>query len=445
MKKTNSNLGENKAKLGNLLQSSLCKGSTNCYKEGNMRKKRLWSLVLGFVLAVSLQPVWKAEAQQVKPIKIGYINVLTGPAAMSGLVELQAFKFAVNEINKAGGILGHPIEYVVRDDKGNAAVGTRVARELVYNEHVDWLLGTLISSVGLVVSEVARETKTPFICQTSQSSMITEEKGHRYVIRPLGNSHTQAGAVAYALSKKPYKTYTLMASDYAWGHDSLKDFKTVFLREKPDAKILKEEFMPARLPDYSPYITKLAGILPDVAIVFLPSGESETFLKQLGPSGLHRKCLVSGFFLDQPGIEALGKDMPEGVMGFSQFLFSYPGKEADEFRAKIKKEIGVNAGAGTFLGYYAPQFLKAAIEKAGTIEKEAVINAFGTISVKVPQGIVTMRPVDNQGDFACMVGITKFVPEYEFAITVDNEYYPGAKLLPTPEEVMKKRGPAKTK
>lgn len=406
-----------------------------------MKRRRLLGLVLGLMFIGTLLAPYRGLAKE--PIKIGYMNSMTGGSALTGLPMVQAFKLAVREINEAGGILGHPVKYVVRDDKSNPSVASREARDLVYSERVDWIFGTCQSNVALSISQVAKETKTPFVIEGSMGSSLTEELGHRYAIRPLGNSHTQAGAVAYSLSKKPYKTYTLMASDYAWGHDSLKDFKAILLRENPQVTILKEDYLPPSLPEYSPYITSLSDIKPDVAVILLPTGEAATFLKQLGPHGLHKKCLVAGLYLDQTGFEALGKDMPEGVMVFSQFLFNYPGKEADAFRAKIRRETGLNAGGGIFLGYWPSFFLKAAITKAGTKEKEAVINAFGTISLKLPQGIVRMRTVDNQGDFANMVGITKFIPQYEFAVTVDNEYYPGDKLLPAPDEILKKRAEKK--
>jgi branched-chain amino acid transport system substrate-binding protein len=378
-------------------------------------------------------------ASAADPIKIGYINSITGPASLTGLAQFDAFKMAVEEINNAGGLRGHPINFYLRDDKNDPSEATKAARDLVYNTRVDWIFGTCMSGVGLSVSEVAKETKTPFVCEGAMSTAITEDKGHRYVLRPMGNSDTTLGVLGHVVGQKPYKTYTIMAADYSWGHSSFKAFKTWLLKVNPSAKILKEAFIPPMIPDYSPYISMIMGLKPDYAAIILPTGEAETCLRQITAYGLNKLCHVGGFYVSQAGFEALDKDCPVGVDFFSQFFFNYPGKMADEFRRKAKEKFGRNAGGEMFLGYWPIQFFKAAVEKAGTEEKEAVIDAFGTVCVKLPVGEVCMRPFDNQGDFSNMIGTSMFLPEYKFAVHKDIVYVPGGQFLKTKEQVMELR------
>jgi len=52
-----------------------------------------------------------------EPLKIGMVAALTGPLAESGLYRIQGAKLAVEEINKAGGLLGRQIELVIEDDQ----------------------------------------------------------------------------------------------------------------------------------------------------------------------------------------------------------------------------------------------------------------------------------------------------------------------------------------
>lgn len=407
-------------------------------KKSGLIKWFTFGLVLVLVLVASF--AWAQPATKKKPFKIGYIMALSGLQALVGTQELLGFKLGVADINKAGGLLGHPIEYWVRDDKNDPAEATKVARDLVNNVGVDWLMGTIASHVSLAVSQVAKETKTPFIVEGATSSSITGAQGHRYVFMPFGNSYTQAGAEAMSLSKKPFKTYALMAPDFVWGRDSARDFKKILLRERPDVQFLKEDFFPATVPDYGPYINQLLSTKPDCAMVFLPAGQAVTFLKQVGPYGLHKKCQLGGFFVTQEGLEAIGKEMPEGVHVYSHFYFNYPTPESQKFAEKVKKELGVTAGAIQWLGYHSSLFLKAAVEKARTIEKEAVINAFEGLSLRLTHCTVNIRPFDHQGDYGQMFGYTKLVPEYpNWAIIADLEYWPGTNLLPTKEEIMKLR------
>jgi branched-chain amino acid transport system substrate-binding protein len=50
-------------------------------------------------------------------VKIGMVAPLTGPGAFSGQLQSQGFKLAVDEVNKAGGILGRQIEAAIEDDQ----------------------------------------------------------------------------------------------------------------------------------------------------------------------------------------------------------------------------------------------------------------------------------------------------------------------------------------
>ncbi len=52
-----------------------------------------------------------------EPLKIGMVTAVTGPLAESGLYRIQGAKLAVEEINKAGGLLGRQIELVIEDDQ----------------------------------------------------------------------------------------------------------------------------------------------------------------------------------------------------------------------------------------------------------------------------------------------------------------------------------------
>src|ERR1700739_4633792 len=52
-----------------------------------------------------------------EPLKIGMVAPLTGALAESGGYQIQGAKLALEEINKAGGLLGRPIELVIEDNQ----------------------------------------------------------------------------------------------------------------------------------------------------------------------------------------------------------------------------------------------------------------------------------------------------------------------------------------
>src|SRR5438874_13464555 len=105
--------------------------------------RRAWNAWrwLWIVLAI---PATMAAGQ---PIKLGELNSYkTFPAFLEPYKK--GMELAVEEINASGGLLGRPLELVVRDDTGNPGDAVRVAEELITREKVDLLMGTFSSAVA---------------------------------------------------------------------------------------------------------------------------------------------------------------------------------------------------------------------------------------------------------------------------------------------------------
>ena len=69
------------------------------------------------ILLVGVAVMLTCLASSAEPLKIGVVAPLTGPAAEQGRDKIQAAKLATEEVNKAGGVLGRPIELVIEDDQ----------------------------------------------------------------------------------------------------------------------------------------------------------------------------------------------------------------------------------------------------------------------------------------------------------------------------------------
>src|SRR2546423_14043853 len=105
------------------------------------------------ISAVAALAVWAAVPMdaQAQAIRLGELNSYKQfPAFLEPY--RKGMDLALEEINKAGGVLGRPLEIVVRDDNGNPGDAVRVAEELLTRERVAMLMGTFASNVGLAVA-----------------------------------------------------------------------------------------------------------------------------------------------------------------------------------------------------------------------------------------------------------------------------------------------------
>ena len=126
------------------------------------------------ILAASPFRINLLRAQEAN-IKIGFPVPLTGPYGTEAQDQVRCAQLAVAEFNDAGGLGGRKAELVVRDDKLNPGEGATRALELIEQEKVNFLAGSLSAAVQLAVNNVAKERGIIYN-SISQSDAINEAK-----------------------------------------------------------------------------------------------------------------------------------------------------------------------------------------------------------------------------------------------------------------------------
>jgi branched-chain amino acid transport system substrate-binding protein len=97
-----------------------------------------------------------AAAPSGAPIRIGSTLALTGPLAPTGLVHKIAGEIYVEELNKANGLLGRPVEWIVLDDQSKPDVTRTLYEKLITVDKVDLLMGPYATSAILAAMGVAQ-------------------------------------------------------------------------------------------------------------------------------------------------------------------------------------------------------------------------------------------------------------------------------------------------
>ena len=144
------------------------------------------------------------------PIKLGAVLPVSGPMGQVGERIAETGQFAVDQFNEAGGVLGCPVEYVLRDTQGQSTVGVDAAKSLVDLEGVQALIGAISSGVSLpILTSVAVPSKITQVSCCSSSESFTElakdGKTDGFWFRTYATNRSQSAMGAYLTTKSGFK------------------------------------------------------------------------------------------------------------------------------------------------------------------------------------------------------------------------------------------------
>jgi branched-chain amino acid transport system substrate-binding protein len=403
-------------------------------------KRMIVSLIIGVCTTLLLFSPGTSAAQD--PIKVGIVDTYTGPATTYTYDVRDAFKLAVDEVNAKGGVVGRKIEFTTRDDKFKVDLALSAAKELVMNEKVDILMGTINSAGGLAVSEYCKTEKVPFLVTFSKSEKVTGEKGHRYVFSITENTVMIGKAAAVGLAKKPFVKYWIAGDDYEYGHALADGVWGNLKKIKPNVELLGQSWWKVGEPELTPYLTAIAAAKPD-AVVFATGGASMVnAMKAAKATGFAEKIpMFLHTATELSTLAPLGLDAPERILGTSNYFFYYPDNPKNKafvkaFKDAYKREPKV----GALYGYITAHFIVQGLAKAGKMDREKLIDALEGMKVDTPVGEVEMRAFDHQAMLPMFMGVTKKSPEYPFLIASDIITIPAKDVMPSVEEIKKARG-----
>ena len=383
---------------------------------------------------------------QDKPIRIGLVTFLSGPAAGPFGVPAKIAAEAIVDSLNAGkapapyntkGFGGTPLELTIVDEAGGATKQVTELRNLVERQNVDFVIGYISSGDCLAVAPVAEELKTLTILFDCGTPRVFEEASYKYVFRT--RSHATMDAVAgalYLLENRPaVKNFAGINQNYAWGQDSWADFTAVMATLKPESEVTSSQMPKFGAGQYGPEISALLQTNSDVIHSSLWGGDLEAFMLQATPRGLFSRSqlvLVAG----EPYLHRLAGNMPDGtIVGARGPNGVYAQKSAlndwlrqvYKERAEIYPNYPAYSVAMAFLG------LKAAYEKArgtgGAPATDEVIKAFEFLNFDSPAGRVMMKlGKGHQAVTGTAYGTTRTV---NGQVTVGNvKYYPLERVQP---------------
>jgi branched-chain amino acid transport system substrate-binding protein len=346
------------------------------------------------------------KARGEAPIRIGMVDPLTGVYAAIAQGEVVGAKFAVEEINNKGGILGRPIELLIEDSANDVGTGVQKTRKLIDRDQVSFIIGDVNSGIAIAMTQITSEKKVLHIVSGGHTDPITGTSCSWNVFRVCNSTAMDANAIATTLIDKFGKKWYFLTPDYAYGHSVQAALEKIL---KAAGGTSAGSLVPLGTPDYSSYLIQAKAFNPLVLINVMGGGDQVASLKQFVQFGLDKQMAVGGTLFELESIRSV-PDAARIGWWTMEWWWDQPGvPHVAEFNAGIKKMTGAAATARNWFGYASVQTLALIANQEKTLDAPKLARALAGFKPPPEVALQPGSPSYRAGDHQLMS--TVFVGE----------------------------------
>jgi branched-chain amino acid transport system substrate-binding protein len=324
-------------------------------------------------------------------IKIANIVEMSGPGTTSGVMFKNGVEMAIKEINAAGGILGKKITYTSEDTQSNPGVAKGLAQKAVDN-NVFAIFGPVYSGSIMVSMAESRRGEVPNFTG-GEAGSITQQ-GNPYVFRTSFGQSVSFPKVARYLTAKSKKLAVLYVNnDFGKGGQStIKQ-----LLANSGTQIVTEISTEAGQVDFSAAVIQAKQSGADALFAYTNEEESARLLRELRKQGWNKPVIGETVLTSSKVVELAG-EAANGALAHVGLTVEAPQLQAwgKKFQAQYNS-VSDHNGVKGYTGMYV---LKAAIEKAGKLDRKAAAAAIrnSCFSAKQHPGVLMDVCFDANGD-----------------------------------------------
>jgi branched-chain amino acid transport system substrate-binding protein len=309
-------------------------------------------------------------------IKVGVIADQTGTFSPMGGAQANTATLVVDEINASGGLLGRRVELLIEDSATDDERAAAAAAKLVQDDHVDVLLGGILSSTRQAIKEPAVvEGETLYIYPEQY-----EGQEHHPLLFCTGAVPAQQvePLIPWIMQQTGARTFYLPSADYIWPR--VMNRKVHEVASANGARIVGEEYFPVDHADWVETVKRINDSGADVVFnTTVPPG-CFPFLEALYESGFTKRGgrVVTTYF-DENLVAALPPEHVEGLYGCIDYYQSVSDPFSQDLLARYSRRYPdgpqFSAGSGSTGIYRGLKLWEAAVIEAGSLDQAAVVAA----------------------------------------------------------------------
>jgi ABC-type branched-subunit amino acid transport system substrate-binding protein len=329
-----------------------------------------------------------------KAIKIGVIADQTGPLSFVGIANANVARLVIDDMNRAGGLLGRPLELYLEDSATIDSVAEAKATKLVEHDRVDVVFGGIYSSTRQAIKAAAvTRGNTLYIYPEQYEGQECDPL--IFCTGPVPAQQVEP-LIPWLMQRSGAKKFYLPSADYIWPR--LLNEKARAVVTAHGGQIVGEEYFPLDHTDYAATIERIVSSGTEVVFnTTVPPGLTP-FLEQLYDSGFTKRGgqVVCTYF-DENFLNMVPAAHVEGLYS----CLDYYQTVSDPFSRKLQAEFAARfPGPAQFTGgsacsglYRGLKLWEAAVKEAGSLDQSAVLRALDHARVSEgPGGPAEMVP-----------------------------------------------------
>ena len=387
------------------------------------------------VAAMQFASPFIIKARGETPVRIGLVDPLTGVYAAIAQNEVVGAKFAIEDINKKGGILGRPVELLVEDSANDVGTGVQKTRKLIERDQVSFIIGDVNSAIALAMTQVTSEKRVLHIVSGGHTDPITGSSCSWNVFRVCNTTAMDANAIASTIISKLGKKWYFLTPDYAYGHSVQASFEKIL---KAQGGTASGSLIPIGTADYSAYLIKAKSFAPEVVINVMGGGDQVNSLKQFVQFGLDKQMAVAGTLCELESLRAMPDEARVGWWTMEWWWDQPNTPHVKEFNDAIKQRTGRAATARNWFGFVSVHTAALIANQEKTLDPIQLAHALSGFKlppeIALQPGAPAYRSEDHELMSTVFVGEAhppKGDPDNLFTV---RDLLPGDKVAGSPED-----------
>ncbi len=353
-------------------------------------------------LAVTLAASIFTGVHAAEPIKIGSFLSVTGPASFLGDSELKTLEMYVESINEAGGVIGRPLKLLHYDDAGDASAARNFASRLIRSDRVDIIVGGSTTGTTMAAVPLVEQARVPFI--SLAGAVVITDPVKPWVFKTPQSDRAAAERVLRDIKSRGLTKVALISGTDGFGRSGRE--QTLAIAGDVGVEIVADVTYSPTDTDMTAQLTRIRNTADVEAVFNFGFGQSPAIVtRNYSQLGIKLPFYQSHGVASDRFLELLG-DAGEGLrLPASPLLVPDSLPDSDPQKAVVQSyktlyEKRWNMQVSTFGGYAHDGLMiaVAAIEKAGSTDREAVRKALESIQGHVGvTGIFNMSSEDHNG------------------------------------------------